>query len=64
MQSLNSSEEHGAHQSHPTIAWPQLGTAPISEFTTEGYILAAFPTLFPNEIDYDDYTPPPSIETI
>ena len=47
MQSLNSSEEHGAHPLHPTIAWPQLGTVPVNEFTTKGYISAAFPTLFP-----------------
>ena len=27
--------------------WPTAGGAPISEFTTEGYMTCAFPTLFP-----------------
>lgn len=45
MQSLNSTTD--ANPSHRTITWPQLGTVPVNEFTTEGYISAAFPTLFP-----------------
>ena len=31
----------------PTVPWPVAGTNPINEFTTEGYISCAFPTLFP-----------------
>ena len=30
-----------------TVSWPQVGDSPISEFTMEGYILCAFPTLLP-----------------
>ena len=30
-----------------SIEWPQTGTAPLDEFRTEGYIVQAFPTLFP-----------------
>ena len=30
-----------------TVSWPQVGDSPISEFTTEGYISCAFPTLLP-----------------
>ena len=29
------------------LIWPTLGEAPINEFTSEGYISLAFPTLFP-----------------
>ena len=29
------------------VSWPQVGDSPISEFTTEGYISCAFPTLLP-----------------
>ena len=32
--------------SHQHVNWPSLGS-PINEFTTEGYICSAFPTLFP-----------------
>ena len=31
----------------PTPPWPTIGSTPINEFTTEGYISCAFPTLFP-----------------
>jgi hypothetical protein len=31
----------------PTVPWPVAGTNPVNEFTTEGYISCAFPTLFP-----------------
>jgi len=30
----------------PTLLWPPIGSAPINEFNTEGYISCAFPTLF------------------
>ena len=30
-----------------TLMWPTIGSAPINEFTTEGYFSMAFPTLFP-----------------
>ena len=29
------------------IPWPRRGEQPINEFTTEGYMSCAFPTLFP-----------------
>lgn len=29
------------------LTWPHIGNSPVSEFTTEGYISRAFPTLFP-----------------
>ena len=32
-----------------TVSWPQVGDSPISEFTTEGYISCAFPTLLPTD---------------
>jgi len=31
----------------PTVPWPTIGSSPINEFTTEGYMSCAFPTLFP-----------------
>ena len=31
----------------PTVPWPSTGSTPINEFSTEGYISCAFPTLFP-----------------
>lgn len=31
----------------PFVPWPKSGDTPINEFTTEGYISCAFPTLFP-----------------
>ncbi len=33
--------------STPTISWPSSSGSPINEFTTEGYISCAIPTLFP-----------------
>ena len=33
--------------STPTVSWPSSSGNPINEFTTEGYISCAFPTLFP-----------------
>ena len=33
--------------STPTVSWPSSCGNPINEFTTEGYISCAFPTLFP-----------------
>ena len=29
------------------VPWPSVGEVPVNEFTTEGYISCAFPTLFP-----------------
>jgi len=29
------------------VPWPTVGERPVNEFTTEGYIAMAFPTLFP-----------------
>ena len=29
------------------VNWPEISGTPISEFTTEGYVAMAFPTLFP-----------------
>ena len=29
------------------MPWPEIGQTPINEFTTQGYIACAFPTLFP-----------------
>src|SRR5579859_2660745 len=29
------------------VPWPTVGERPLNEFTTEGYIAMAFPTLFP-----------------
>ena len=29
------------------VPWPTFGDRPVNEFTTEGYIAMAFPTLFP-----------------
>ena len=31
----------------PAVSWPPRSSTPINEFTTEGYISCAFPTLFP-----------------
>ena len=36
-----------ASPSRDTLAWPTIGRMPVNEFTTEGYISCAFPTLFP-----------------
>ena len=38
--------QSGHSTATPTVAWPPCGN-PINEFTTEGYISCAFPTLFP-----------------
>ena len=35
---------------HQHLNWPSTGANPINEFTTEGYISCAFPTLLPNGI--------------
>ena len=43
-------EQQTIHQSimGPShIDWPSTGANPVNEFTTEGYISSAFPTLFP-----------------
>ena len=42
-------QEHQSCQpeAHPTVSWPPSGSTPINEFSTEGYISCAFPTLFP-----------------
>ena len=37
---------HDNQRTQPT-PWPTTGSSPISEFTTEGYMTCAFPTLFP-----------------
>ena len=39
--------EQGENNKHHVIPWPETGTTPINEFTTEGYFSRAFPTLFP-----------------
>ena len=35
-----------ASPSPDTLMWPTIGGMPVNEFTTEGYIACAFPTLF------------------
>ena len=35
------------HEQQQTLMWPKSGDEPINEFSTEGYISCAFPTLFP-----------------
>ena len=40
-------ERQSAAPKLTTVSWPQVGDSPISEFTTEGYISCAFPTLLP-----------------
>ena len=40
-------QERHSHQPPPTLSWPPIGSAPINEFNTEGYMSCAFPTLFP-----------------
>jgi hypothetical protein len=37
-----------AQRDLPVIAYPTIGVEPINEYTTEGYIVRAFPTLFPS----------------
>ena len=44
------SEQQTIHQSimvPPRLNWPSTVANPVNEFTTEGYISCAFPTLFP-----------------
>ena len=40
-------ERQSAAPKLTTVSWPQVGDSAISEFTTEGYISCAFPTLLP-----------------
>ena len=47
----------------PTLSWPPSGAIPINEFTTEGYMSCAFPTLFPTG-DADFVAPRPLTVTI
>ena len=47
----------------PTLSWPPSGAIPINEFTTEGYMSCAFPTLFPTG-DADFVAPWPLTVTI
>ena len=35
------------HAQTPLLTWPQLTNSPLNEFTSEGYMTCAFPTLFP-----------------
>ena len=39
-------DNHDGEPPQPT-PWPSTGGSPINEFTTEGYMTCAFPTLFP-----------------
>ena len=59
-QSIN---ERQSHQSLPTVPWPPSSGTPINEFNTEGYILCAFPTLFPTGTA-DFVAPRPNAVTI
>ena len=39
------------------VSWPTMESAPINEFDTEGYIVRAFPALFPSgKCDLRDYS--------
>ena len=40
-------QERQAANTEQVLPWPKTGDAPINEFSTEGYISCAFPTLFP-----------------
>lgn len=40
-------QERVSTQPDETVPWPPRGDTPINEFTTEGYISCAFPTLLP-----------------
>jgi hypothetical protein len=40
-------ERQGKSPEEDTVPWPKIGKNPINEFTTEGYISCAFPTLLP-----------------
>ena len=46
-QSVQQWQSHQQQVAPPTVSWPPCGSAPINEFNTEGYMLCAFPTLFP-----------------
>ena len=46
----------------PTVSWPPSGSAPISEFNTEGYMSCAFSLLFPTG-DTDFLAPGPLVVT-
>ena len=46
-QSVQERQSHQQPVSPPTVSWPPSGLTPINEFSTEGYISCAFPTLFP-----------------
>ena len=35
------------HSPAAILTWPKTGRSRINEFTTQGYIACAFPTLFP-----------------
>ena len=41
-------ERQSKSRTEQVVPWPKNGEAPINEFTTEGYISCAFPTLFPS----------------
>ena len=43
----NSVQERQQSDQRTTVPWPRRGDEPINEFTTEGYMTCAFPTLFP-----------------
>ena len=46
-QSVQERQSHQQRVSPPTVLWPPSGATPINEFSTEGYMSCAFPTLFP-----------------
>ena len=39
--------ERQASDQDQVVPWPSRGNDPVNEFTTEGYMSCAFPTLFP-----------------
>ena len=39
--------QQSLHQSTSTLMWPNRGSSPVNEFTSEGYFSCSFPTLFP-----------------
>lgn len=42
-------QECQGSQVQETVPWPKIGNDPVNEFTTEGYITCAFPTLLPTD---------------
>ncbi|MBA4719395.1 MAG: hypothetical protein HRO68_09990 [Nitrosopumilus sp.] len=44
---FKSLKERQSGEKDQTVPWPPKGDKPFNEFTTEGYISCAFPTLFP-----------------